>query len=554
MIGAAAVLKEQDFILSSLAPSPGQKRLALAVVVFLLAAFFTIVGPLAAVHLPKVGAFIAIYATAMFVTDMITAVLLFAQFSILRSRALLAISSGYLFAALMVIPWMLTFPSVIAPTGLLGAGLQSTVWLYMIWHAGFPIMVIAYALLKDVDPTQRLWAGSVRTAILWTVGLTAGVVCAATYLVTADPQLPPLMLDPVQLSPLWAYAAAGPILLSVTAGVLLWTRRRSVLDLWLMVVMCAYVIEIGLIRFPIPARYSIGWYSGRVIGVLSASLVLFVLLYEITTLYAGLLRAVSAQRREREARLMTGDAVSASIAHEIRQPLAAMTTSAAAGRRWLNRETPDLPEAMAAFEAISTAGERAGALIEGIRAMFRKDAMTRTSVDMNELVSEALGQLSDELREHRISVRTELPTRAPRVTGDRVQLQQVLVNLIANAIDAMANTEGPRELRVKSAAHEAGGAVISVSDTGPGVEATHRDQIFNPLFTTKAHGMGMGLSICRSIVEAHDGQLWVTPNRPHGAVFQLLVPADPADSAGREKPSKGDVRASGGDPAVARLQ
>ncbi|MDB5449416.1 MAG: hypothetical protein JWQ52_544 [Phenylobacterium sp.] len=552
MIGAAAVLKEQDFILSSLAPGPGQKRLALAVVLVLLLTFFTIVGPLATVQPPRVGSFIAMYATAMFVTDSITAVLLFAQFSILRSRALLAISSGYLFAALMVVPWLLTFPGVMAPAGLLHAGLQSTVWLYMIWHAGFPILVMAYALLKDVDPSQRLWTGSVRAAIVLSGGATAGVVCATTYLVTAAaPDLPRLMLNPIQLSPLWSPVAAVPVLLSVAAGVLLWMRRRSVLDLWLMVVMCAYVIEIALIRFPVPARYSIGWYSGRVIGVLSASLVLFVLLYEITTLYAALLQAVSAQRREREARLMTGDAVSASIAHEIRQPLAAMTTNAAAGRRWLNRETPNVAEAISAFEAISTAGQRAGALIEGIRAMFRKDTETRTSIDMNELVAEALVVLRDELREHRISVRTESPSRAPRVTGDRVQLQQVLVNLIANAIDAMASTDGPRELCVRSAAHEGGGAVISVSDTGPGLEATQGDQIFNPLFTTKAHGMGMGLSICRSIVEAHDGQLWVTPNRPHGAVFQLLVPAE---ALGHEKPSRGDVRASGGDPAVARSQ
>ncbi|MDB5467577.1 MAG: hypothetical protein JWQ46_2339 [Phenylobacterium sp.] len=538
-------------MLSGLAPGRGQKRLALAVVLALLLAFFTIVGPLATVQLPRVGAFIAMYATAMFVTDSITAVLLFAQFSILRSRALLAIASGYLFAALMVVPWLLTFPGVVAPAGLLHAGLQSTVWLYMMWHAGFPILVMAYALLKDVDPTRRLWTGSVRTAILSSVGVTAGVVCAATYLVTAAaPQLPGLMLNSIQLAPLWSPVAAIPVLLSVAAGVLLWSRRRSVLDLWLMVVMCAYVVEIGLIRFPVPARYSVGWYSGRVIGVLSGSLVLFVLLYEITTLYGKLLAAVSAQRRERQARLMTGDAVSASIAHEIRQPLAAMTTNAAAGRRWLNRETPNLGEAMAAFEAISAAGQRAGALIEGIRAMFRKDVAARTCVDMNELVSEALGQLRDELRQHRISVRTESPTRALRVSGDRVQLQQVLVNLIANAIDSMASTEGLRELCVKSAAHEGGGVVISISDTGPGVEPKNRDQIFNPLFSTKAHGMGMGLSICRSIAEAHDGQLWVTANQPQGAVFQLLVPAD---TPGREKPSRGeDLRAPGGDPAVAR--
>jgi signal transduction histidine kinase len=543
MIGAAAVPNEQDFILSSLAPSPGQKRLALAVVLLLVFAFLAIVGPLATVQLPRVNAFIPIYSTAMLVTDSITALLLFAQFSILRSRALLVISSGYLFTALMVIPWLLTFPGVITATGLLGAGLQSTVWLFMMWHAGFALSVIAYALLKEGDPTNRLWPGSVRSALATSVGVTAGVVCAVTYVATVDdPQLPPLMRDDVRLSPLWPYAAAVPVLLSVTAGALLWVRRRSVLDLWLMVVMCAYVIEIGLIRFPVPARFSIGWYGGRVIGVLSGSLVLFVLLYEITTLYARLLRAVSAQHRERAARLMTGDVVSASIAHEIRQPLAAMTASAAAGRRWLNREAPDLPEALAAFDAISATGQRASAMIEGIRAMFKKDPATRTSIDLTDLVAEALGLLGGELRAHRISVRTEAPRRAPRVNGDRVLLQQVLVNLIANAIESMASTEGPRELSVEAAVHETGGVLISVADTGPGIPPQDRDRIFKPHFTTKAHGMGMGLSICRSIVEAHDGQIWVSANQPHGAIFQFLIPAGREKQAGAESFETGSPR------------
>jgi signal transduction histidine kinase len=304
-----------------------------------------------------------------------------------------------------------------------------------------------------------------------------------------------------------------------------------VLDLWLMVVMCAYVIEIVLVWFPVPARFSIGWYGGLFFSALSGSLVLLVLLYETTTLYAKLLRAVSAQRGERTARLMTGDAVSGSIAHEVRQPLAAIAASAAAGRRWLDRQPPDLAEAQAAFEAIATTGRRANALIESIRAMHRKNVATRTFVDMNELVLEALDQLRGELRQDRITVQTDLPQALPGVSGDPVQLQQVLVNLIANAIEAMASAEGPRELTVRSAPHQAGGAVISVADTGPGISPQDVDQIFNSQFTTKSHGMGMGLSICRSIVEAHDGQLWVTPNRPRGAVFQLLVPAAPPGRA-----------------------
>src|ERR1700682_6366930 len=296
MVKTAAVVPEgQHFILSSLSPSPAQRRLALAVLLALVAAFLITEGVLSTIQLGRIEAFVPAYATAMFVSDLITAVLLFAQFSILRSRALLALASGYLFTALIVIPWMLTFPGVFTPGGLLGAGLQTTNWLYILWHAGFPMFVIAYALLKDAHPTKGLWQGSPGAAILSSVTMTAAVVCAATLLVTAENALlPSTMLDPVHFSTLRVYVAGFQALLSVAALIVLWVRRRSVLDLWLMVVMCAYVTEICLIAFPVPVRFSAGWYAGRVFGLVSGSLVLFVLLYEITILYAQMLRAVLA--------------------------------------------------------------------------------------------------------------------------------------------------------------------------------------------------------------------------------------------------------------------
>ena len=535
MVKAAAVVpEEQHFILSSMSPGRAQRRLALAVVLVLLVAFFiTEVGPLSTIQLGRIDAFVPAYATAMFVNDSITAVLLFAQFSILRSRALLAIANGYLFTALMLIPWMLTFPSVFTPGGLLGAGLQSTTWIYILWHAGFPMFVIAYALLKDADRAKRLWRGSAGAAIFLSVATTAAVVCAAVFLVTAgDALLPRISLDRVRFSTLWLYYAGCLALLSVLALIVLWIRRRSVLDLWLMVVMCAYVIEITLIAFPVPARFTFGWYAGRVFGFLSGSLLLFVLLYEITTLYAGVLRAVLAQRREREARLMTGDAVSASIAHEIKQPLSGMIANADAGVRWLDRTTPDLDKAKASLKQIIHDGHRAGAIIDGVRAVFKKDPQNRTSLDINELIREALALVRDDLHKHRVTVQAELNEQLPRVKGDRVQVQQVLLNLITNAIDSMAAKNGARVLCVKSKVHDSGGVMLSVEDTGKGVETKDIDRIFDPLFTTKSHGMGMGLSICRSIIEAHDGRLWVKPNTSEGAVFQFILLADTEMSAG----------------------
>jgi hypothetical protein len=200
----------------------------------------------------------------MFVNDLITAVLLFAQFSILRSRAS-SRSHGYLYTSLIAIPWMLTFPGVFTPGGLLGAGLQTTTWLYTLWHAGFPMFVIAYALLKDADPAEGLWQGSAAAAILSSVAV-AGAVCAATVLATAgNDLLPRESLDPVRFSTLWLYYAVCLALLSVLALIVLWIRRRSVLDLWLMVVMCAWLLDMRY-RVSRSARFSVGWYAGRVSG------------------------------------------------------------------------------------------------------------------------------------------------------------------------------------------------------------------------------------------------------------------------------------------------
>jgi signal transduction histidine kinase len=515
-------------VLSNLPPSRAQKRLALGVVLVLFVCFVGAAGPLSTIPLTRVDAFMPAYGTAIFVNDSISAALLFAQFSVLRSRALLALASAYLWTGFIAIPWVLTFPGVFPGAGPLGAGLQSTACLYFCWHVGFTLFVIVYVFLKDLDPIKGLSESGVRAAVLASVGSVAALVFGATVLVTAGNALmPPIMLDTVRISNVWFYVAGPTAALIVVTLVLLWLRRRSVLDLWLMVVLCAYTIEIALISFPVPTRFSLGWYVGRVYGLLAGSLVLLILLAETTMLYGQLLRAVLAQRREREARLMTGDAVSASIAHEVRQPLSAMITNAGAGLRWLDRVTPDLDEAKAALKKVVTDGHRADAVIENVRALFKKDARTWASLDVNNLIREALGLVRDDLQTHRIVVQAERNERSPRIKGDQIQLQQVLVNLLTNAIDAMATNDRERVLCVRCEVHDSGSVMVSVEDTGKGVEPSAADRIFSPLFTTKAHGMGLGLSICRSIVEAHEGRLWATANLPRGAIFHFTVPAHP---------------------------
>ena len=276
---AAVVSQEEQLILSTMSPGAAQKRVALAVVLGLLIVFVLITaGPLGSIRTNPVAAFVPAYATAMFVCDSITAILLFAQFSILRSRAILVIANGYLFTALILIPWILAFPGVFAPNvGLIG-GLQTTSWLYFAQHAGLPLFAIGYALSKDTAADKRVWRAT-RSAIALSIALTAGLVSAVAFIcVAGEALLPRVVLDSLHLSPLWPYAGAPVSLLSLAGFIVLWIRGRSLLDLWLMVVMCLYTIEIPLSYYPTPFRFSIGWYAVRVVGFLSSTLVLTVLL------------------------------------------------------------------------------------------------------------------------------------------------------------------------------------------------------------------------------------------------------------------------------------
>jgi signal transduction histidine kinase len=516
----------RQFILSSLPPSKAQKQLALGVLLGILVVVVLVTGPLSHLQTRPVPAFLPIYVTTMIAADSITAILLFTQFVILRSRAVLVIAIGYAFAALVLVPYLLTFPGLFGSAGVIDGPL-STAWFFMLWRTGFPSFVIGYALLKDADaPLHR--RGTVRATIVRSIAFAASLVAGAIVLnLLASRAVTAMSLEALSSSPMYPYYVGGPVLvISALAVVALWLRRSSLLDLWLMVVMCLFAIEVPLSFWPNPARFSISWYSFRAIGMFASGLILVVLLYEITTIYVRLLMAINAQRREREARLVTGDAVAAAIAHEVRQPLSAIVTSADAGLRYLDRAAPALDKAMESLRRISADGHRADKVIEGVRATFKNSVREKRPVDVNEVIQEALSFEQDDLRKHKILVHTAPAAPLPAVHGDRVQLQQVMLNLIANAIHAMATKNEPRVLSIRCEAHDEGGVLISVADTGRGINPHDVSRIFNPLFTTKPDGMGMGLAICRSIVEAHDGRLWVTANTPQGAVFQFTLNVD----------------------------
>lgn len=226
----------------------------------------------------------------------------------------------------------------------------------------------------------------------------------------------------------------------------------------------------------------------------------------------------------RVSRLATMGAMVASIAHEIRQPLAAVVANSHAGTRWLEKDEPTLSEARAALKSIGEDGHRANEVISSISAMFKKNANKRVPVDINGLVSDVLNLSRGELRSRKIALSTNLAADLPRISADPVQLREVLLNLIMNGAEAMSTTaENLRALAVGSRL-ETSEVTITVEDSGAGIDATNADQIFEAFFTTKPTGMGMGLAICRSIIAAHDGRLWASPGNSCGAIFHVVLP------------------------------
>ncbi len=225
-------------------------------------------------------------------------------------------------------------------------------------------------------------------------------------------------------------------------------------------------------------------------------------------------------------RAATMGQLTASIAHEVKQPIGAAAANAAAALRWLGARPPNVDEATQALERIVNDAMRAGDIIGRIRDLIKKAPPRKDSVDINEAVREVIALTRGEAGKYGISVRTVLGEHLPRVRGDRVQLQQVMLNLIVNAIEAMsATSEGPRALLVSTTTDSSEGLSIAVSDSGPGLPADGINRVFDPFYTTKLGGLGMGLSICRSIIDAHGGQLLAKPNMPHGTVFQFTLPA-----------------------------
>ncbi len=816
--------------LAYLPPTPRQTRSALIGVVVLLLGL-AVLAPFAGKPLPQVNGFIPALDAIIFVTDLITACILYSHFSITRSRALLILACGYLFSSLIVVAHGLSFPEAFWPTGNFSRSVRINFRIYLFWHLSLPATLFAYVWLRAKDRKRAaVHARTALVAVFSIAGAFALVSCIIWLAVAGEQILPPPLsnFDPLSSSvPPWSVGLT--MLICAAALSVLWAFRRSVLDQWLMIVVLASMVELAITGrlgwFHSPgfgSRFTIGFYTGRVLfSLITSTVVLAALIAETTRLYAGVARAnmlsnivkasqalsseielpnlierlmkiaienadaergvlimasgdeyliqamarvsgsgievsmrqqpitgiacpesivrhvirtrervilddaskpglflgdtflrdrrtksllclplikqreltgilvlentttlqaftpariaalellaaqaaislentrlytdlqlqvgllqhlpasawtlkpdgtpdfvnqvwlefsgqtldfirshpeawmtavhpedrdraakifwagvhsgqdfaietrslrardgtyrwhlqqavvlrdsegkvlkfvgtttdIDDQKRAEEAlrqsqgdlarinRATTMGELTASLAHELSQPITGALTNANVCLRRLGHDKPDLDEIRVAVTRIGRDAQRAAEIIKKIRSQFERGAPDREVLDVNEISRETVALLRDEAARYNISVRTELAADLPQIVGDRVQLQQVAMNLIVNGIEAMKDVDGMRELLIKSLRSEDKQILVSVSDTGMGFPPQLAEQIFDPFFTTKPHGTGMGLRISRSIIESHGGRLWAVGSPGRGATFHLNLPA-----------------------------
>jgi signal transduction histidine kinase len=500
--------------LSTVAATPGQTKGAVATVVVSALIFFALL-PLAKVQLAQLWAFIPIYESALVVSDAITAVLLFGQFGFLRSRAMLVLACGYLFTALAAAAHMLTFPGLFAPGGLLGAGPQSTAWLYMFWHGGFPLVVIAYAWLKNrrsETPRDRAWS-----EVLFAMAIAAVAACAFTVLATSGQDLLPPIMRGNQYTPAMIGVVSSTWVLSAVALVALWRQKpHTVIDLWLMVVMCAWIFDIGLSAVFNHGRFDVGFYSGRIYGLLAASFVLWLLLIENAMLYGRL----ATKTAELSAANKELDSFSYSVSHDLRAPLRAVDGFAQMLDEDYARQLDD--EGRRLIGVVRSSAQRMSQLIDDLLQFSRlgRKELASERVDMAQVAREVAAEIAPG------SAAIEI-AQLPEANGDRSLLRQVWVNLIGNAVKYSSKTRNPR---VEVGARAEGPTTMYwVRDNGAGFDMKYAAKLFGVF--QRLHrpeefpGTGVGLAIVQRIVTRHGGRIWAEAEPGKGACFYFTLPA-----------------------------
>jgi C4-dicarboxylate-specific signal transduction histidine kinase len=321
---------------------------------------------------------------------------------------------------------------------------------------------------------------------------------------------------------------AFPLALSVIASFVLWRRRTSLLDEWLLVALIASVAETALIVLLGASRYTFSFYAQRPLGVVASCAVLVALLSEMMRLYVRLSKAVNALERERANKLMNLDVVVRSIAHEVKQPLMVITTCNAVVKTLLRKPKLDVDEVRVNLDDTTSASLRIAESIDSLRGLFKNPQEAQQPIDVNALALASLKTFHAELSDHGIAVMTELAADLPPVVGHEGQLRAVVVNIVQNAIDELASlSDRARTLRFRTSTQQ-DSVSITIEDSGGGIAPDRLPTLFGAFTTTKAGGMGLGLSLCQMIVERHHGKLSVSSEFGRGTSFEVSLPAERA--------------------------
>jgi signal transduction histidine kinase/uncharacterized membrane protein YozB (DUF420 family) len=513
-----------SIVVAFMPSTPRQRAFAVGVVI-VIGIVAVLVAPFAHIQIGRIDSFIPVLQTVLSAADLLTATLLLAQYSVRAHRALLAAASGYIFSGLFAFLQTLSFPGGYAPSGIIGDGTNTPAWFFVLWHTTFSLSILAYALLKD---NAKPFARSPSAGIAATLACVFAATTLLSWLVTAGASdLPSFYATSVTLQTrLGNQINVALFLLGALTLLLLFSRRRTVLDLWLMVTMVAWLPNFVVAAVASSVRFSAGWYAARGFALVASCILLSVMLTEMTVLYSRLANALVMQRRERANRLVSIDAATAAIGHEIRSPLGSITLNASTGLELLLAHPLRLEEMKEIFRDIEEASLRVNATIVSVRGLFKNAADQPATISVEDVARQVLRLLQHELQFNEVVVVTEFEVETPLVRADPAQLQQVVLNLLKNAIEAMTSiAPDRRRLNVGTQLERNSSVRLSVQDSGGGVHPEDQGRIFEAFFTTKPEGMGLGLAICRTIVERYEGSLVLAKSGPQGSTFELTLPA-----------------------------
>jgi signal transduction histidine kinase len=517
-------------IVVALMPSTPRQRAMAAGVAVIILALAALVAPFVNVQIGRIDSVLPVLQTVLSAADLLTATLLFAQYSVQPHRELLVVASGYIFAGSFAFLQTLSFPGSYAPNGLIGDVYNTPAWLFVLWYTTFPLSVLAYALFKDRGKVSR---GSTKADMAITLSCVFGTIALLSWLVIGEVEhLPSFFTKGLTVqTALSNQVNVGLALLGCFVLLVLFVRSRTVLDLWLMVTVFASLPNFLVAAYAGSARFSVGWYAARGFAVIASCMLLSVLLTEMTVLYSRLASSLIMQRRERANRLVSIDAATAAIAHEIRSPLGSIRLNASTALLQVLAQPPQLEEMSVILKDIEDASARVDTTIASVRELFKDASDQPATINVDDVSRQVLRLLQHELQLNEIFVVSKFRDDASLVRADPTQLQQIILNLVTNAVEAMSSAPTDRRRLNISTWLKGDFVFLSVEDTGAGVKPQDEARIFEAFFTTKRTGMGLGLAICRTIVERYEGSLVLAKSDPQGSAFELALPIVPLAKA-----------------------